>query len=215
MLRIHRHRAAGMTLPEVITAIIVIMIVIGSVVSIFQGCMRTWRTATVDNMAQQESAWAVQRMMPDIHQGMSVTPGDAPFESTYIAIRLPNRIFDAAQTAHFNEIQTNALGHAYLVPGGWVIYYRGDADGNIAVDGDRIWRKRFETDGTTLISQDVIADHIVDNPDDETGHPKHTFIYWPDIYHLNSVEATVTVRESIGSRTAQATMVGEIGLRNR
>lgn len=204
-----------MTLAELIAAIVVFMIIIGSVVSIYQACLRTWRLGTVENMAQQQAAWAVQRMAPDLHQGMSVTPGNAPFESTYIAVRLPNRIFDSSQGAHFNEIDTNASGEAYLVPGGWAIYYRGDAEGNMALDGDHIWRKRFQADGTTLVSEDVIAKNVVDNPDDASGNPRPTFVYWPDLYHLNSVEATVTVTETIGSRSATATMVSEIGLRNR
>lgn len=214
-MRTHKLSVAGMTLAELIAAIVVFMIIIGGVVSIYQACLRTWRQGTVENLAQQQAAWAVQRMVPDLHQGMSVTPGNPPFESTYIAVRLPNRIFDPDQGAHFNEIGTDAQGKPYLVPGGWAIYYRGDAEGNMALEGDHIWRKRFQPDGTTLISQDVIAKHVVNNPPDASGNPKPTFVYWPDLYHLNSVEATVTVREAIGRRVATVTMVGEVGLRNR
>ena len=66
----------------------------------------------------------------------------------------------------------------------------------------------------TIVKQYVVADNIVDNPVGDDGLPKPMFTYWPDVYHLRSVEVMVTVEESRGHRTARKTMIGELSLRN-
>ncbi len=216
----HQRRAAAFVLAEVLTAAVVFSIVFGCVVSIYIASLRTWGRGASENYAQQKASWSVQRMAPDLRLGMSVTPGNAPFESSYIAVHLPNRVFDSTQHTHFNQILTTVDEHGetipYLVPGGYAVYYRGDAEGNMATDGDRIWRKLLASNGETVMRSDVIADHVVDNPvDSTTGSPTPLFVYWPDIYRLNSVQITVTVQEKQGGRTSTATMNSEFALRNR
>lgn len=215
MVRSYARRNWGIGLAEALTAVVVVGIVSGTVAAIYSASMQTYSRGITENYAHQKASWAVQRMAPDIRQGISVTPGDAPFDSCYVAIRLPNRPFDSGEGAHLNEVTLDATGAPYLVPGGWVVYYRGAEDGTLTAAGDRIWRRLLAADGATLVREDVIADHVIDNPLDESGTPAPMFIYWPDIFRLRSVEITVTVEEQRGPRKAQATMTGEFTLRNR
>jgi prepilin-type N-terminal cleavage/methylation domain-containing protein len=206
---------SGITLPELLTVIVVLGIILGSVVSIYQISMRTWREGMLENMAQQRASWVIQRMAQDIRMGMAVTPGTAPFESSYIALRLPNRIYNTSTHTYYNQVDTTVDGTGiYLVAGDWVIYYRGDADGNLSTSGDRIWRRYLAADGTTVLRTEVVSDNVIDNPLDETGSPKPIFIFYPDMYHMKSIEVTVTAQERMGIHTAQSTMNSELALRN-
>jgi hypothetical protein len=204
----------GISLAEALTVAVVLGIIMGTVTAIYTGSLRAWARGSTEAYANEKSSWALQRMVPDIRLGMSVVPGIAPYEATYIAIQLPQRNYDAGLGRYVNQIGVDAHGEAYLIPGGWIVYFRGDSDGNPSVHGDTLWRREVDVGGNT-VKEDVLADHVVDNPVDDTGQPKPTFVYWPDIYRLKSVEATVTVRERQGVRTSQTTMTGEITLRNR
>lgn len=206
-------RAAGFTLPEVITSMVVMVIVIGGIGAIYMASMRMWYRGAAENYAQQGASWAVQRIVPEVRQGLSVTTGSAPYESVCIVVRLPNKVYDSGENTYLNEVATDAYGDPYLVPGGWVVYFRGTEHASISLDGDRLWRLYVGSDGTTY-KQQVVTDNIVDNPPDADGNPKPMFIYWPDIYRLESVEITVTTHEEIGHRVAEATMTGEVNLRN-
>lgn len=206
-------RRRGVTLPEVLTAVMVLAVVVGTVSSIYTLAMRAWYLGAAETYAEQKAAWAIQRMAPDLRQGMSVTPAAPPNESTYLVTQVPAKAFDTGEGVHLNQVAVDAYGAPYLVPGDYVIYYRGNEHGALDASGDRLWRMVAHADGT-VVKQQVIADHIVDNPDDGTGTPKQMFIYWPDIYRLRSVEVTVTVEETRGHRTARKTMVGELSLRN-
>jgi prepilin-type N-terminal cleavage/methylation domain-containing protein len=203
----------GFTLPEVLTATIVIGLIVGCISAVYMASLRTWYRGATEDYAQQKASWAVQRMQSDIRQGLSVLPGSPPNETSYIALRLPSRVFDTTENTYLNQVAINGEGALYLVPGGWVLYYRGDADGHADRYGDRIWRRAINPNGT-VARQYVVAENVVDNPIDGTGTPKPMFIYWPDIYRLRSVEVTVTVEERLGNRTSQATMNSEFTLRN-
>ncbi|UCC68299.1 MAG: prepilin-type N-terminal cleavage/methylation domain-containing protein [Armatimonadota bacterium] len=203
----------GVTLPEVLTAVMVLAVVIASVSAIYSLAMRAWYLGAAETYAQQKAAWVIQRMAPDLRQGMSVSPAVPPNESTYLVAQIPAKTYDTGEGAHLNQVAVDAYGEPYLVPGDYIIYYRGNESGGLDAAGDRVWRMLAHSDGT-VVKQQVIADNIVDNPDDGTGNPKAMFIYWPDIYRLRSVEITITVEESRGHRTARKTMIGEVSLRN-
>jgi len=204
----------GVSLPEVLTVVMVLSLIIGTVSAIYISSMRAWARGSTEAYSEQKASWAIERMFPDIRLGMSVVPGVAPHEASYIAIQLPQRNFDTGENAYLNQIATDANGRPYLVPGGCVVYYRGDAAGNADIQGDHVWRRQVAADGS-ILKQDSLADHVVDNPPDESGQPKPMFIYWPDIYRLKSVEVTVSVRERQGTRVSETTINGEISLRNR
>ncbi|GEM_PF-1432054 len=203
----------GVTLPEVLVASIVLAVVVGVIAALYSASMRAWYRGATETRAQQKAAWVVQRMGPDIRHGMAVTPASAPYDTVCIAVRIPARSFDSDENTYLNQVGTDADGRPYLIPGGWALYYRGDASGNLSTTGDRVWRRLIDEDGQ-LVRQMEIADNVVDNPPDASGSPKPMFIYWPDIYRLRSVEITVTVRERLGNRVAQSTMNGELTLRN-
>lgn len=206
-------RARGFTLPEVLTAMMVLGVVVGSITAIYSQAMRAWYLGASEAYAQQKAAWVIQRMAPDLHQALSVTPAAPPNESMYLVVRIPAKTYDSGEGVYLNQVAVDALGDPYLVPGNYIIYYRGDEHGNLDADGDRLWRKVAQPDGTVLKQQEL-ADNIVDNPDDETGDPTPMFLYWPDLYRLRSVEITVTVEETRGHRTARQTMTSELTLRN-
>ncbi len=208
-----RYRANGVTLPEVLTAAIVLTVIVGSVSAIYAAAMRGWYQGASLAYAEQKASWVIQRAAPDIQQALSITPASSPYDTLCIAVQLPAKTYDGYSGVYLNQVSTDADGNPYLVPGNHAVYYRGDEYGNLAVDGDRIWRRLTLPDGT-LIKQQEIADNVVDNPDDGTGTPKPMFIYWPDIYRLRSVEVTITVQETRGHRTATASMAGELTLRN-
>jgi hypothetical protein len=203
----------GATLPEVLTAALVLGVVVASVSAIYSMSMRGWYLGAAETYAEQKAAWVIQRMTPDLRQAMSVTPAAPPNESVYVVFQIPAKSYDAGEGIYLNQVAADAYGEPYLVPGDYVIYYRGNASGGLDVTGDRVWRMLAHSDGT-VVKQQVIADNVVDNPEDGTGSPKAMFIYWPDMYRLRSVEITVTVEESRGHRTARKTMTSELSLRN-
>jgi hypothetical protein len=208
-------KGRGFTLPEALTATVVLSLVIGTVSQIYMGSLQAWYRGSTEGLSQEKAAWVIQRMAPDLQEGMSVTPGTAPFDSCYLAIQLPAKVYDSGQNTYLNQIAVNGYGQPYLVPGNYVVLYRGDAAGHLDIHGTRIWRRLAAPDGSVL-KQYEIADNVVDNPvDPATGNPKANFRYWPDVYRLRSVEVTVTVQEKQGSRTSSATMNGELTLRNR
>jgi type II secretory pathway pseudopilin PulG len=203
----------GVTLPEVLTAAMVLMVVVGSIAAIYSTAMRGWYLGAAEAHAEQKAAWVVQRMAPDLRQAMSVTPASPPNESVYVVLRIPAKTYESGEGRYLNQVLVDAYGDPYLAPGDYVIYYRGNEYGGLDAHGDRLWRKLAHPDGTT-VKQYVVADNIVDNPDDGSGSPKPMFTYWPDIYRLRSVEVVVTVEESRGHRTVRKTMAGELTLRN-
>ena len=210
-----RKENRGFTLPEVLTAALVISLVIGSVVQIYGSSLRAWYRGTTENISEQKASWVIQRMAPDLREGISVTPGTTPFDSSYVAVRLPDKVFDSARSTYKNHIEVNAMGQPYLVPGNYAVFYRGDNGGNLDVQGTHIWRRLVSPTGQVL-KQYSIADNIIDNPiDPVTGNPKASFRYWPDMYRLKSVEITVTVLERAASKRSSATANGELTLRNR
>jgi len=212
--RTHRRRI-GVTLPEVLAATMVLSVVVGSVSAIYNSALRTWYTGASENYAQQKASLAVQRMVPDLQQGLSVTPASSPYDTICIAVRLPAKTYESGQGVYLNQLAVDAEGKPYLLQGDWAVYYRGNQYGHISLTGDRIWRRLVRSSDGAILKQQMIADSIVDNPvDPSTGNPKPIFIYWPDIYRLRSVEVTVTVEEEHGHRTATKTMNGETALRN-
>lgn len=206
-------RVTGATLAEVLMVTMILGIVLGGISAIYFASMRFWTRGATENYAQQKASWVVQRIAPDIREGLNVVPGTPPFELSYIAIRMPYKVYDSGEQAYLNQLSVDATGMPYLVPGGWVLYYRGNENGTLTTDGDRLWRLELDESGGTT-HQYVVADSLVDNPTDELGSPKPIFRYWPDVYRLRSVEVTVTVEERIGTRVSQATMVSEMTLRN-
>lgn len=209
-----RRRERGVTLPEVVTAAMVLGIIIGSVSAIYSTAMQTWYRGASETYAEQKASLAVERMRPDLQQGMSVTAAASPYDDVCIAIQVPAKTYDSGQGVYLNQLAVDTEGHPYLVQGDYVVYYRGDGDGNISLTGDRVWRRMVRASDGAILKEQVIADHVVDNPLAGTGSPKPMFIYWPDIYRLRSVEVTVTVQETYGHRTATKTMNGELSLRN-
>ncbi|MBN1459137.1 MAG: hypothetical protein JXA57_06345 [Armatimonadetes bacterium] len=209
MKRSRRVRLAGVTLPEMLTVVMVISIVVGSVAAIFMMAMQTWYRGAAETYAEQKASLAIQRMVPDLQQGLAVTAASDPYGSVCIAVQMPAKAYDSTEGVYLNQVATDTEGKPYLVQGDFTVYYRGDADGHISLDGDRIWRRLVRASDGAILRESVIADSIVDNPSS-----KPMFIYWPDIYRLRSVEVTVTVQEQRGHRTATKTMNGELALRN-
>ncbi len=202
--------ARGVTLPEVVMATVVLSIIVGAVCAIYSSAMRSWYLGAAENYAEQKASLAVQRMVPDLQAGMAAS---SPYQDC-IQIQLPAKAWSSTQGAYLNQLAVDAEGRPYLVQGDYVLYYRGDEDGNLSATGDRVWRRAVRGADGAVIKQQVIADHIVNNPDDESGSPKQMFIYWPDMTRLRSVEVTLTVREVFGHRTATKTMNAELALRN-
>lgn len=214
MTRTHHSNPRAVTLPEVLVAITILAIIGGSIAAIYQASMQTWYRGAAEAYAEQKATMAVKRMIPDLQTGMAVTAASSPYDSVCIAVRLPEKVYDGASGVYLNRIETDTDGRPYLVQGNFVVYFRGDAAGNIATDGDRIWRRVVKADTGEIITEQLLADHVVDNPALADGTPQPTFKYWPDIYRLRSVEVTVTVQEEFGHRTATKTMNGELTLRN-
>jgi hypothetical protein len=208
-----RRTERAVTLPEVLTAAMVLGVIIGCVSAIYTTAMQTWYRGASETYAEQKASLATERMRPDLQQGMSVTPAASPYDAVCIAIQIPAKTYDTGQGVYLNQVAVDAEGHPYLVQGDYVVYYRGDGDGNISLTGDRIWRRAVRLSDGAILKEQVIADHVIDNPM-EGGSPKPMFIYWPDIYRLRSVEVTLTVQEEYGHRTATKTMNGELALRN-
>lgn len=209
-----RRRERGVTLPEVVTAAMVLSIIMGTVSAIYTTAMQTWYRGASETYAERKASLAVERMRPDLQQGMSVTAAASPYDGVCIAVQVPAKAYDSGQGVYLNQLAVDTEGHPYLVQGDYVVYYRGDEGGNISVSGDRIWRRMMRASDGAILKEQVIADNVVDNPLDGTGSAKPMFVYWPDIYRLRSVEVTVTVREEFGHRTATKTMNGELALRN-
>lgn len=214
MRRRANRNARGVTLPEVLAACLVLSVVVGAVSAIYTTTMRTWYLGASETYAEQKAALAIQRMVPDVQQGLSVTSATSPYDTICIAVQMPAKSFDSGEGVYLNQVGVDAEGKPYLVDGDFAVYYRGDEYGNLALDGDRIWRRVVRASDGAILKEHVIADNVVDNPNDASGGPKPMFIYWPDIFRLRSVEITVTIQEHMGNRTATKTMNGELALRN-
>ena len=96
--------AAGFTLPEVMTAMVVMVIVIGGIAAIYMASMRMWYRGAAETYAQQGASWAVQRIVPEVREGLSVTTAGSPYESVCIVVRLPNKVYDSGTDTYLNEV---------------------------------------------------------------------------------------------------------------
>jgi hypothetical protein len=202
----------GVTLPEVLTVAILIVIVFGGVSALYYGSARLYRRGEPANSAEREAAWAIQRMVPDVQQAMSCSILDT--EKTIVKLRLPAKQWDASAQKHYNVISLSGTGEPYLVPGGWVYYYRGDSSGGSNATGSYLWRAVTDASGT-LLKRYCLATGIIDNPIPSGGTaPTPMFEYWPTPEVYKSVLVTVTVQKSLQHQTATRTMASELSLRN-
>ena len=154
MRRRAKGKAIGVTLPEVLTAVMVFAVVAGSVSAIYTTAMKTWYIGAAENYAEQKASLAVQRMVPDLQQGVSVTAASHPYDAICIAIRLPAKVYDSGEGVYLNQVGSDGEGKPYLIEGDWAVYYRGNEYGHISLTGDRIWRRVIRaSDGATLRRQ--------------------------------------------------------------
>jgi hypothetical protein len=202
----------GFTLVEALTAAIVLAVIIVSVSSIYMAALRTYRRGEPANSAERKASWAVARMVPDFQGAIAVIPAPAPNDATAVAIRVPDQVWDATDSMHYNHIVDQGGGDLALVPGDLVYFYRGNDAGSMDPGGSKLWRAVIHADGSHGKTY-VVADHVVNNPL-QGGVPKPMFIYWPDVVRLRSVEMTVTVQERAGVQVANSTMVSEVCFRN-
>ena len=205
-------RRRGFTLPEALTVTFVFGLIIVAVSTIYMAALRAYRRGEPANSAERKASWAVSRMAPDFQHAMAIIPAAAPNDATALAVRVPDKVWDAGDSVHYNHVAVDGGGNLYLVPGDWVYYYRGNDAGGMDAAGPRLWRAVVHADGTAG-KRYAIADHIVDNPV-QGGQPKPIFIYWPDVVRLHSVEMTITVQERAGAEVANSTMVSEVCFRN-
>lgn len=201
----------GFTLAEVLTVSVILGILVVSVSTIYMAALRAYRRGEPANSAERKASWAISRMVPDFQHAIAVIPAEPPNDATAVAVRLPDKVWDAADSIHYNHIAI-AGTEMSLVPGDYVYYYRGDDAGNMDAAGSKLWRAVVHADGSPG-KRYVIADSIVDNPLQD-GAPKPMFIYWPDVTRLRSVEMTVTAQARSGSEVANSTMVSEVCFRN-
>jgi len=207
-----RRRRRGFTLPEVLTVCVIFGIIVMSVSAIYMAALRAYRRGEPANSAERKASWAVSRMLPDFQHAIQVIPASHPNERTAVATRAPDRVWNAVDGVHYNNVALTGEGDLYLVAGDLVYYYRGDDAGVMSPTGSKLWRTVVHSDGS-LGKSYVVADNLVDNPD-QGGGPKPMFIYWPDVTRLRSVEITVTVQERAGAEVANSTMVSEVCFRN-
>jgi len=201
----------GFTLPEALTVTIVLAILIVAVSTIYMAAVRAYRRGEPANSAEREASWAVRRMLPDFQQAIAIIPEDPPNDRTAVKMRIPDRVWDATDKAHYNHVAVNG-SDLTLVPGDMVYFYRGNSAGAMDATGSMLWRAVVHADGSAGKKYQV-ADNLVDNPL-KGGAPKPMFIYWPDVVRLRSVEMTITVQERAGSQVANSTMVSEVCFRN-
>jgi len=201
----------GFTLAEALMVSVIFGLIVVSVSTIYMAALRAYRRGEPANSAERKAAWAVSRMVPDFQHAIAIIPADPPNDRTAVAVRVPDKVWDAADSTHYNHISVSG-GNLSLVPGDLVYFYRGNDAGAMNATGSKLWRSVVHGDGT-MGKQYVVADHLVDNPVKGSG-PKPMFIYWPDVTRLRSVEMTVTVQERAGTQVANSTMVSEVCFRN-
>ncbi|NIM04136.1 MAG: prepilin-type N-terminal cleavage/methylation domain-containing protein [Armatimonadetes bacterium] len=204
----------GFTLVEAMVSVIILAGLLGAVLAIYFTCGQTWRRGISESRAQIFAWSALRRMGPDIREAMSVTPFPDPFSGCGITLQLPARAFDTGERTYFSTVSVDGEGSPYLVTGNKVNYFRGNAAGSPSLSGDRLWRVVTAPDGSEIRRQ-IVVENLLDNPPDAGGTPKPSFIYWPDIFRLNSVETTITVEAEESGKKTSATIVGETALRNR
>jgi len=203
---------AGFTLAEALTVTIIFGLIVVSVSTIYMAALRAYRRGEPANSAERKAAWAVARMVPDFQQAIAVIPASPPNDATAIAVRVPDKVWNATDQTHYNHVSLTGGGDLYLVPGDLVYYYRGNDAGAMDATGSKLWRAVVHDDGS-LGTKLVVADNLANNPL-KGGAPKPMFIYWPDVVRLRSVEVTITVQERAGAQVANSTMVSEVCLRN-
>lgn len=207
---ISRRRRNGFTLAEALTVTVIFGFMVVSVSTIYMAALRAYRRGEPANSAERKASWAVRRMLPDFQHAININI-DPSTQSYAVAMQVPDRVWDATDQAHYNNVAVAGTELA-LVPGDWIYYYRGNDAGYMDPAGSKLWRAVVHADGTPG-KKYVFADSIVNNPS-EGGAPKDMFIYWPDLVRLRSVEMTITVRQQAGREFADSTMVSEVCLRN-
>ena len=181
-----------------------------SVSTIYMAALRAYRRGEPANSAERKASWAIRRMVPDFQHAIAINI-DPSTQSYAVAMRVPDRVWDSTDNAHYNNVAVAGTELA-LVPGDWIFYYRGNDAGTIDPTGGKLWREVIHADGTPG-KKYVFAENIINNPF-AGSVPKPMFIYWPDVTRLRSVEMTITVREHAGAQIADSTMVSEVCFRN-
>jgi hypothetical protein len=201
----------GFTLAEALMVTVIFGLIVVSVSTIYMAALRAYRRGEPANSAERKAAWAVSRMVPDFQQAIAIIPAAPPNDRTAVAVRVPDKVWDAADSIHYNHVSVSGSDLS-LVPGDLVYFYRGSDSGAMDPAGSKLWRSVVHANGT-MGKQYVVADHLVDNPP-KAGAAKPMFIYWPDVTRLRSVEMTITVQERAGAQVANSTMVSEVCFRN-
>ena len=212
--RLRRDRC-GITLAELMMSVVIMSIVLGVISVFYYGCLEAWRRGAVENAAEQKVAWAYRRLTPDVRLAMQVTPDAAPYTGYGILLRLPAQTYQSSDQTYFNQVAVNAMGNLYLVGGDYVHYYRGNDAAQPDVSGAKLWRALTHADGSAGPTK-LVIDNLQDNPvNPSTGYPRPLFIYYPDIFSLKSIEVNITVRETMGNKSATVHLVHEIAIRNK
>jgi len=203
--------SGGVSLPEVMVTMVILVILLSSVSALYFGCARLYRRGEPANSAGRAAAWAIQRLSPDVRQALNCTILNA--EKTAIRLRVPAKSWNTADHTHYNVIQ-QAGTDPYLVAGDYVYYYRGNSSGYSDPTGSYLWRLETTEDGT-VVKTYAVATGVIDNPppSGSTVSPP-LFAYWPAPELYRCVLVTVTVQKRMSSQTATSTMASEIALRN-
>jgi len=206
-----RLRRRGITLVEMLVASAIIALVIGAIGSLYVATLKLWTKGSAEDLAKQKAAWVLTRATDDFRETLQVSD----FSDTWVKARLPEVDWDGDLDTRMNVVQVDQSGELYLVKGGYVSYFLGDANGNPDDSGTYVWRQTLDSDGNVIETRQL-TDGVLPNPDDPaTGDPKPFIKYWPVFETGRAIEMTLTVTAKVGPNTSTVTVSDWFMLRNR
>jgi len=207
VLRRPNPRSRGMTLVELLVAMVIMGMVAYSTALIYFSELnlyskRAWAMPPFD-----EATAAVKRLNKEVRGAMLIHDHS---DTSMVTI---NPLTDANR----DNVLTLGTNGYYLTQGDMVAFYLSDSTGSLTANGNCLWKAVKSPSATSFTPRVLIAENIHPelNPvDPDTGLPRPMFKYWPDDVRLWGVEVWVTSVAVVRGETKTQTVHSEIYLRN-
>jgi hypothetical protein len=144
--RWQRKPRRGGTLPELMMAMVIMVLIMGVLGGIFFSPLQVWRRCSAQSQADPPAHISLDRVTSELRNAYKInSPADA---TDYISFDLP--------------VKSEVEPHPNLIPlQSWctIRYYLSDSTGNEAHTGTYLWRKKTDT-ATGAVSSAVIAKNV-------------------------------------------------------
>ena len=203
-----RAKAGGLTLAELLIAMVVMGLVFYTVSLIYFSTLSIYNNRVWQLPPYDDATAAVKRLQQEMREAMLIHDHSA---GALVAID------PLKDSNHDNVLQVQPDGSYALAQGDMVAFYLSDDTGALDATGTTLW-KAVKAPGATSFTPTVkIASNIhpeLSPTDPDTGAPRAMFKYWPDDNHLWGVEVWMTSTSTVYGELRTQTAHSQIYLRN-